>query len=101
MAGLLVLLVGAVVLSPTGSVSLTISPAGLSLGSRIALGVVGLVAACLPPAALTYAWYVARLRAWGRVADVEQGRQLEGGLPEAPTVRPADRVRVHRRDGSA
>ena len=49
MAGLLVLLLGAVILSPTGSVSLTISPAGLPLASRIALGLIGLAAACLPP----------------------------------------------------
>lgn len=113
MAGLLVLLLGAVVLSPTGSVSLTISPAGLPLGSRIALGLIGLVAACLPPAALTYAWYSARLRAWsedkplvdreaerGLRADIERARQLAAPMPDDAPPR-AQRDPVHRRDEGA
>ena len=63
MASLLFVLLIAVVVSPTG-VSISVSPPGLPLSGRIALGVVGFVVACLPPAALTYAWYVARLREW-------------------------------------
>lgn len=113
MAGLLVLLLGAVVLSPTGSVSLTISPAGLPLASRIALGLIGLAAACLPPAALTFAWYSARLRAWSEEkppvdreaqrrlsADIERARQLAAPMPDdAP--RRAHRAPVPRRDDGA
>lgn len=113
MAGLLVLLLGAVVLSPTGTLSLTISPAGLPLGSRIALAVIGLVAACLPPAALTYAWYSARLRAWSEEkqpvdreveprlrTDVERARQLAAPISDDAPAR-AQRVPVHRRDDDA
>jgi len=86
MAGLLVLLLAAVVLSPTG-VSIRVSPGGLPLGARILLGLVGLIAASLPPAAVTYAWYVARLRQWG------EGHQATepGGQPVSPTSDPQTR----------
>jgi hypothetical protein len=107
MAGLLVLLVGGVVVSPTG-VSLTIAPAGLPLPVRIVLGVVGLGAACLPPAILTYAWYTARLRVWGegsekRIdpelerrlrAEAAQARQLAEGAAQDSMLRARARATV-------
>lgn len=55
MSGLLILLLIAMVLSPTG-VSIGVSPSGLPLAGRIVLGLVGLFVACLPPALLTFAW---------------------------------------------
>jgi len=70
MAGLLVALLAAVVLSPEG-VTITISGVGSSLAMRAAYGLLGLVAACLPPAAITYAWYSSRVRAWGTHAQPE------------------------------
>jgi len=106
MATLLVVLLGAVVLNPTG-VTLEISPANAPLGARIALGIAGLIAACLPPAILTYAWYVKRLRAWSERAPADasddsivgppRSRQLSEG--EARAMRQAsDRERIGRHD---
>ncbi len=103
MSGLLVLLVGAVVATPTG-VSISISPAGQSLGVRIALGLAGLVGACLPPAVLTYAWYTARLRAWGRGdkerlrEDMAQGRRLADAPAREMAPRRGDRTPARRPD---
>ena len=95
MAGLLVLLLTAVVLNPDG-VTITVSGVGSSLAMRAAYGLLGLVAACLPPAAITYAWYVRRVREWGAQSkheaeearrprvDLENARLLaEGALHDA------------------
>ena len=95
MAGLLVLLLAAVVLSPDG-VTITVSGVGSSLAMRAAYGLLGLIAACLPPAAITYAWYARRVREWGAHAkqeaeaahrtrvDLEDARRLaEGALHDA------------------
>lgn len=114
MAGLLVLLLAGVVLSPTG-VSIAVSPAGLSVGARIAFGLVGLVVACLPPAVLTYAWYVARLRAWSEgqpsgvdpdavrqvLADAARARELADVPVHDLAQRGHESVRVRRDDGAA
>lgn len=114
MAGLLVLLLAGVVLSPTG-VSIAVSPAGLSLGARVAFALAGLVVACLPPAVLTYAWYLARLRAWSEgnpagvgphavrhvLADVARAREL-GDVPvRDPGQRGHESLPVRRDDGAA
>jgi hypothetical protein len=103
MAGLLVTLLGAVVLNPSG-ITLMIAPADLPLAARAALGVVGLVGACLPPAILTYAWYVSRLRAWGdRTPDRQQldgnarERMLAEGRAEPIHRESGERVEIKRK----
>jgi hypothetical protein len=88
MAALLVTLLGAVIANPTG-VTLKIAPTDLPLAGRIAIGFIGLVGGCLPPAILTYVWYIKRLRAWGerapgadelsRLSDEERARLLNEG----------------------
>lgn len=85
-AGLFLLLLAGVVLSPSG-VSISVSPAGLPLVGRVVLGLLGLIAASLPPTVLTYVWYVGRLRAWG------EGRSTAtiGQEPVLPTSPPTNR----------
>lgn len=56
MSALLILLLIAVILSPSG-VQIAVSPQGLPLVGRIVLGLLGVLVACLPPALLTFAWY--------------------------------------------
>ncbi|MGH7694998.1 MAG: hypothetical protein ACRENH_08455 [Gemmatimonadaceae bacterium] len=84
MAGLLVLLLAGVVLSPDG-VTITVSGVGSSLAMRAAYGLLGLVAACLPPAAITYAWYMGRVREWGAQAkrEAEEARRARVDLEHA------------------
>jgi hypothetical protein len=107
LAGLLLLLLAAVIVTPTG-VSLQIAPAGLPLWKRFALGAVALVAACLPPAMITYVWYTARLKAWSKdtprridrtvaremFTDAERAQQLLDAAQQDPVRRPHDRVSV-------
>jgi hypothetical protein len=75
MAGLLVALLGAIVVNPTG-VTLRIAAGDAPLAMRIGLAAVGLAAMCLPPAILTYAWYLKRVRAWGEGESLEKERTL-------------------------
>jgi hypothetical protein len=112
MAGLLLLLLAAVVLSPEG-VTITVSGVGDSLAMRAAYGLLGLVAACLPPAAMTYAWYVRRVRDWGRRAengteqprlsraDFENVRRLAEGALQDTASRQREGARVRRDKGPA
>ena len=109
MAGLLLLLLAAVIVSPTG-VSLQIAPAGLPLWKRIALGAVALLGACLPPAMITYVWYTARLKAWSKdtprridrivaremMTDAERAQQLLDAAQQEPGQRTPDRITVRR-----
>lgn len=75
MAGLLILLLVGVVMSPDG-VHIAVSGSGSSLWMRAAFALLGLVAACLPPAAVTYAWYLKHIREWGAADEDAEGRQL-------------------------
>jgi hypothetical protein len=75
MAGLLVALLGAIVVSPSG-VTLRIAGGDGPLYVRIGLAIMGLVAVCTPPAILTYAWYLKRLRAWSEQSAAEKERSL-------------------------
>lgn len=107
LAALLLLLLAAVIVSPTG-VSLQIGAAGLPLWKRIALGAVALLGACLPPAMITYVWYTARLKAWSKdtprridrtvaremFTDAERAQQLLDAAQQDPVRRPHDRVSV-------
>jgi hypothetical protein len=108
MSGLLLLLLGFVVVTP-GGVSISV-PGNLPLGVRILLGLAGFVAACLPPAAVTFAWYNLRLRAWADApparsdprlepalrADVEGARQLTDGPLYEPLRQDDTRVPARR-----
>lgn len=96
MTGLLLLLLAAVVLRPEG-VTITLSGAGSSLAMRVGYGLLGLVAACLPPAAVTYAWYVRRVREWGN-ADraMESPRRLAEGKAADMTARQRERMPISR-----
>lgn len=112
MAGLLVLLLAGVVLSPEG-VTITVSGVGSSLAMRAAYGLLGLVAACLPPAAITYAWYLRRLRDWGgraenevekprlTRADFENVRRLAEGSLQDTVARQRQGAPVRRDKGRA
>ncbi len=107
MAGLLVLLLAGVVLSPDG-VTITVSGVGSSLAMRAAYGLLGLVAACLPPAAITYAWYARRVREWGAPAkqeadearrarvDLENARRLGEAAPHDTVPRQRQGMAVPR-----
>lgn len=67
-AWFLVLLLGLVValaLSPDG-VHLKISPADTRGVTRWLLAIAGAIGLVLPPAVVTYLWYLARLRVWSR-----------------------------------
>lgn len=112
MAGLLVLLLAGVVLSPEG-VTITVSGVGSSLAMRAAYGLLGLVAACLPPAAITYAWYAGRVRDWGgragndtekprlTRADFENVRRLAEGSLQDTVARQRPGMRARRDKGPA
>lgn len=111
MAGLLVLLLAGVVLTPEG-VTITISGVS-SLAMRAAYGLLGLVAACLPPAAITYAWYLGRVRDWGgraedatekprlSRADFENVRRLAEGSLQDTVARQRQGAAVPRDKGTA
>lgn len=111
MAGLLVLLLAGAVLTPEG-VTITISGVS-SLTMRAAYGLLGLVAACLPPAAITYAWYVRRVRDWGghaenevekprlTRADFENVRRLAEGSLQETVARQRQGVAARRDKGPA
>ncbi|HEY7568839.1 MAG TPA: hypothetical protein VH762_14775 [Gemmatimonadaceae bacterium] len=112
MAGLLVLLLAGVVLSPEG-VTITVSGVGSSLAMRAAYALLGLVAACLPPAAITYAWYLGRVRDWGgrheneaaeprlSRADFENIRRLAEGSRQDAVARQRQGVAAPRDKGPA
>jgi hypothetical protein len=74
MSGLLLLLLIAVILSPTG-LQIAVSPPGLPLLGRIVLGLLGVFVACLPPALLTFAWYFTgrHPRSQGRMTSGTRG----------------------------
>jgi len=103
MAGLLIALLGAIVVSPTG-VTLRMAGADASLYMRIALAALGLVAVCTPPAILTYAWYLKRLRAWSEGSEARgesaladaYARMLHEGEGEATTLRQQSRAQVRK-----
>ncbi|MEW5915011.1 MAG: hypothetical protein AB1762_01340 [Gemmatimonadota bacterium] len=75
MSGLLLALLGALVVNPTG-VTLRMAAGDAPVAVRIGLAALGLVAICLPPAILTYAWYLKRVRAWGEGWREEEAQTL-------------------------
>lgn len=70
---LLVALMVGLVLSPDGQIHLQLSDGGLNV-SRWVLALVGGIALVLPPAIVTYLWYLARLRKWSREPDTADER---------------------------
>jgi hypothetical protein len=75
MAGLLIALLVAIVVNPSG-VTLRMAGGEGPLYLRIGLAIIGLVAMCTPPAILTYAWYLKRLRAWSERSVADKERSL-------------------------
>jgi hypothetical protein len=72
-AWLLVLLVGFLVMvamSPEG-VHISISPANARGAFRWMLAIAAGIAVVLPPAIVTYLWYLARLRKWSEAPDAK------------------------------
>jgi hypothetical protein len=75
LSALVALMVG-LVLSPDGQIHLQLSNAGLNV-SRWVLALVGGIGLVLPPAIVTYLWYLARLRKWSREPDTADERRRE------------------------
>jgi uncharacterized BrkB/YihY/UPF0761 family membrane protein len=76
----LVLLLGALlswlVVSPDG-LRISISPADATGSLRWVLAAAGGLVLLLPPAMITYFWYLARLRRWSDAPDVAESRNRE------------------------